>query len=145
MKAPVDVILVKPFLVISAIGDALRRIFAKYPTSTGRHEKGNPIFGEQADRLSWSGIFHLFYQQTIVESEEKYQDDGEWEALKIVYVVQKFRNYLLASQFTFYVDHYALMYVVDKVQILHRPLGIDVEKHWRLSVNITVSRRDVAG
>ena len=69
----------------------------------------------------------------------------EWEALKIVYGVQKFRNYLLASQFTFYVDHYALMYVVYKVQILCGPLCTDVQKHWRLSVNLKFSKRDVVG
>lgn len=32
----------------------------------------------------------------------------------MVYVVQKFRHYLLAMPFTFYVDHQALIYLVNK-------------------------------
>lgn len=38
----------------------------------------------------------------------------EREALGMVYAVQKFRHYLLATPFTFYVDHQALMYLVNK-------------------------------
>jgi hypothetical protein len=32
----------------------------------------------------------------------------------MVYALQKFRNYLLSNQFVFYVDHMALMYLVNK-------------------------------
>lgn len=32
----------------------------------------------------------------------------------MVYAVQKFRHYLLATPFTFYVDHQALMYLINK-------------------------------
>ena len=32
----------------------------------------------------------------------------------MVYVVQKFRHYLLATLFVFYVDHQALLYLVNK-------------------------------
>jgi hypothetical protein len=32
----------------------------------------------------------------------------------MVYALQKFRNYLLSNQIVFYVDHMALMYLVNK-------------------------------
>ena len=36
------------------------------------------------------------------------------EGLAMVYVVKKFRHYLLAKQFIFFVDHQALLYLVNK-------------------------------
>ena len=38
----------------------------------------------------------------------------EQEALEMVYSVKKFRHYLLASRFSFFVDHQALLYLVNK-------------------------------
>ncbi len=39
------------------------------------------------------------------------------EALAMVYALHKFRHYLLSNKFTFYVDHMALMYLVNKPQV----------------------------
>jgi hypothetical protein len=39
----------------------------------------------------------------------------EWEGLAMVYVLQKFRHYLLGSHFKMYTDHYALRYLVNKL------------------------------
>ncbi len=36
------------------------------------------------------------------------------KALTMVYALHKFRHYLLSNKFTFYVDHMALMYLVNK-------------------------------
>ena len=38
----------------------------------------------------------------------------EREGLSMVYVVKKFRHYLLANKFMFFVDHQALLYLVNK-------------------------------
>ena len=38
----------------------------------------------------------------------------EREGLAMVYVVKKFWHYLLANKFTFFVDHQALLYLVNK-------------------------------
>ncbi len=38
----------------------------------------------------------------------------------MVYALQKFRHYLLGNKFTFYVDHMALVYLVNKPQVSGR-------------------------
>jgi hypothetical protein len=38
----------------------------------------------------------------------------------MVYVLHKFKHYLLGNKFVFYVDHMALLYLVKKPQILSR-------------------------
>ncbi len=38
----------------------------------------------------------------------------------MVYALHKFRHYMLGNMFTFYVDHMALMYLVNKPQISNR-------------------------
>jgi hypothetical protein len=38
----------------------------------------------------------------------------EWEGQKMVYVIQKFRHYLLGSHFNMYTYHSALKYLVNK-------------------------------
>ena len=44
----------------------------------------------------------------------------EREALGMVFSVQKFRHYLLGKLFHFYVDHQALLYLINKVLIQGR-------------------------
>ncbi len=41
----------------------------------------------------------------------------EREALAMVYALHKFKHYLLGNQFRFYVDHMALVYLVNKPQV----------------------------
>jgi hypothetical protein len=38
----------------------------------------------------------------------------------MVYALQKFKHYMLGNRFTFYVDHMALMYLVNKPQVYSR-------------------------
>jgi hypothetical protein len=44
----------------------------------------------------------------------------EREALVMVYVLHKFRHYLLGNWFVFYVDHMALVHLVNKPQVFGR-------------------------
>ncbi len=37
--------------------------------------------------------------------------------LTTVYVLHKFRHYLLGNRFVFYVDHIALIYLINKLQV----------------------------
>ena len=41
----------------------------------------------------------------------------EWEALGMVYSIQKFCHYLLGNPFVFHVDHDALKYMINKPQL----------------------------
>ncbi len=42
------------------------------------------------------------------------------EALAMVFSLHKFRHYLLGNKFVFYVDHMALVYLVNKPQVSGR-------------------------
>jgi hypothetical protein len=44
----------------------------------------------------------------------------EKEALVMVFSLHKFRHYLLGNKFVFYVDHIALVYLVNKPHVLGR-------------------------
>jgi hypothetical protein len=45
------------------------------------------------------------------------------EALTMVYAFHKFHHYLLGNKFIFYVDHMALLYLVQKPKILGKRQG----------------------
>ena len=55
---------------------------------TGSHRLDHPIY---------------FTSQLLSKAKQNYSTT-EWEALGMVYAVQKFRHYLLATPFVFYVD-----------------------------------------
>jgi hypothetical protein len=42
------------------------------------------------------------------------------KALTMVYALHKFKHYLLGNRFTFFEDHMALVYLVNKPQILSK-------------------------
>jgi hypothetical protein len=48
------------------------------------------------------------------------------KTLTMIYVVKKFRHYLLGNNFIFFVDHQALLYLVNK------PIVIDRIARWLL-------------
>ena len=62
----------------------------------------------------------IYYASRQFIPAEKNYTTTEREALGMVYAVQKFRHYLLGYKFTFYVDHDALKYVVNKPQLSGR-------------------------
>lgn len=49
----------------------------------------------------------------------------EREALELIYLVNKFRHYLLGNKFSFHVDHQALMYLVNKPNIIGEASQMD--------------------
>jgi len=51
---------------------------------------------------------------------EQNYNTKEREVLAMVFVLHKFRHYLLRNKFVFYVYHMALVYLVNKPQILGR-------------------------
>lgn len=67
------------------------------------------------------GLDHLVYfvSRLMSKAENNYSTTKR-EALGMVYSVYKFWHYLLATPFIFYVDHQALMYLVNKLIIQGR-------------------------
>jgi hypothetical protein len=60
------------------------------------------------------------YSSRLFNSIEKNYIIIDREALVMVYALHKFRHYLLGNKFTFYIDHMALMYLVNKPQVFGR-------------------------
>ena len=58
--------------------------------------------------------FPISYASRQLNSAEKNYTTTEREGLSMIYAVKKFRHYLLANKFVFFVDHQALMYLVNK-------------------------------
>ena len=60
-----------------------------------------------------------FASQQLIAIEKNYTTT-EHEALQMIFAVQKFRHYLLDYPFTFYVDHDALKYLINKPDLSGR-------------------------
>ena len=58
--------------------------------------------------------FSISYASRQMNSVERNYSTTEREGLARVYAVKKFRHYLLANKFIFFVDHHALLYLVNK-------------------------------
>ena len=58
--------------------------------------------------------FPICYASRQLNSAEKNYNTSEREGLGRVYAVKKFWHYLLANKFVFFVDHQALLYLVNK-------------------------------
>ena len=58
--------------------------------------------------------FPISYASRQLNIAEKNYTTTEREGLTMVYAVKKFRHYLLANHFVFFVDHQALLYLVNK-------------------------------
>jgi hypothetical protein len=56
----------------------------------------------------------IHYASRLLNNAEKNYSTTEREALAMIYLVGKFRHYLLANHFIFYVDHQALIYLVNR-------------------------------
>jgi hypothetical protein len=57
------------------------------------------------------------YASKLLNSIEQNYITIEREDLAMVYALHKFRHYLLGNCFVFYVDHMALIYLVNKPQV----------------------------
>ena len=58
--------------------------------------------------------FPICYASKQLNSAKLNYTTTKREGLGMVYVVKKFQHYLLANKFIFFVDHQALLYLVDK-------------------------------
>ena len=58
--------------------------------------------------------FPVSYASRQLNTAEKNYTTTEREGLAMIYAVKKFRHYLLANKFIFFVDHQALLYLVNK-------------------------------
>ena len=58
--------------------------------------------------------FPISYASRQLNVAERNYTTIEREGLSMIYAVKKFRHYLLATQFVFFVDHQALLYLVNK-------------------------------
>ena len=58
--------------------------------------------------------FPISYASHQMNSAERNYSTIEREGLAMVYAVKKFRHYLLANKVIFFVDHHALLYLVNK-------------------------------
>jgi len=56
----------------------------------------------------------IYFASQRLSNAEKNYTTTEREALAMVYSLQKFRHYLLGGKFTFFTDHSALKYLVNK-------------------------------
>jgi hypothetical protein len=62
----------------------------------------------------------VIYSSRLLNFAERNYIITKREDLAMVYALHKFRHYMLGNMFTFYVDHMALMYLVNKPQISNR-------------------------
>ena len=62
----------------------------------------------------------IYYASRQLIAAEKNYSTIEREALGMVFAVQKFCHYLLGYPFTFYVDHDALKYLINKPDLSGR-------------------------
>ena len=58
--------------------------------------------------------YPIIYSSIKLNKEERNYSMTEREALVMVFTLQKYQHYLLASPFIFYTDHQALKYLVNK-------------------------------
>jgi hypothetical protein len=62
---------------------------------------------------------HLYASRLFNKTKQNYTTTKR-EALTMVYVLHKFKLFLLGNKFVFYVDHMALVYLVNKPHVLGR-------------------------
>jgi hypothetical protein len=60
------------------------------------------------------------YSSKVLNSIKRNYITTKREALDMVYALHKFRHYLLGNMFTFFVDHMALIYLINKPQVSDR-------------------------
>lgn len=84
-------------------------------------DASNYAIGATLAQVGVQGLDHpIFFASRLLSKAEQNYSTTEREALGMVYFVQKFCHYLLATTFTFYVDDQTLMYLVNKLIIQGR-------------------------
>ncbi len=59
----------------------------------------------------------VMYACRLLNSTKKNYTTTKKEGLAMVYALYKFRHYLLGNRFVYYVDHMAIVYLVNKPQV----------------------------
>lgn len=79
-------------------------------------DASNYVIGAMLAQTGDHGLDHpVYFISRLLSKAENNYSTTEREALGMVYDVQKFKHYLLAvTPFVFYVDHQALLYLVNK-------------------------------
>jgi hypothetical protein len=62
----------------------------------------------------------IVYASRLLNKAKKIYNTTKRKALTMVYALHKFKHFLLGNKFVFYVDHMALVYLVNKPQVLGR-------------------------
>ena len=73
------------------------------------------MIGSILTQCTKEGYHHpVYYASRCLTKAERNYSTTEREALGMIYYVNKFRHYLLGRHFVFYVDHQALLYLLNK-------------------------------
>jgi hypothetical protein len=56
----------------------------------------------------------IYYPNQLMTRAEKNYSTTKKEALVMIYVLKKIRHYLLGNNFKFFIDHQALIYLINK-------------------------------
>jgi hypothetical protein len=59
----------------------------------------------------------VMYASELLNSAERNYTITKREALVMVYVLHKFKHYLLGNRFVFYVDHMVFVYLINKPEV----------------------------
>jgi hypothetical protein len=62
----------------------------------------------------------IVYASRLLSRAKKNYTPTKREALAMVYAINKFQHYLLGNRFVFHVEHMALIYLVNKTQVVGR-------------------------
>jgi hypothetical protein len=68
--------------------------------------------------VTWKNHQLAVYAYRLFNKSKQNYNTTEREALTMVLVLHKFTHYLLGNKFVFYVDHMALVYLVNKPHVL---------------------------
>jgi hypothetical protein len=59
----------------------------------------------------------IYYVDKLMNSVERNCSTIEKEALAMIYAIRRFQHYLLGNSFTFFIDHQALLHLVNKPMV----------------------------
>jgi hypothetical protein len=59
----------------------------------------------------------ILYASKLMNKIEHNYNTTKWEALGMAFPLHKFKHYLLGNKFVFYVDHMALVFLVNKPHV----------------------------